>query len=372
VQPDPPAALTLGSGGPKDSGLSKRLEQLIDQAPSVGVLRAHRLHLAAARIWRSRGVEVPEELIDSEHLAEVMAIAAPLLLARACAAYDGRLLLMKGAEVAAWYQCPSDRAFRDLDLLADDAPAAQRALIDAGFIEIDDPNWYGDKQHLCPLAWPGLPLVVEVHRHPNQPAWLPRAGVAEIIETATASATEVDGLLAPAPAVHALLLVAHSWISSPLRRLADLLDLSTILGPAGREDAYQVARRWGWDGMLGVSLAATDAVFGDVGRSVSVGVWARHLTGVRDQTVLEDHLARIAAPVSALPLRRLPNALARVLRDTAARREAESWADKRRRTRLAAAHAFTPQTSHVTKLTSRAGAPREVEPAADVRDLPSE
>ncbi len=40
----------------------------------------------------------------------MISMAAPLLLRRARAAYDGELMLMKGPEVAARYPHPSDRA----------------------------------------------------------------------------------------------------------------------------------------------------------------------------------------------------------------------------------------------------------------------
>jgi Uncharacterised nucleotidyltransferase len=335
---------------PASAKLEERVERLIDHAPSVAALRAHRLHLAAARIWRARGTVAPESLLETERLAELMAVAAPVLLERARAAYDGRLLLMKGPEVAAGYAHPADRVFRDLDLLADDASAAQRALLDAGFVEFDDPDAYADTQHLCPLFWPGLPLVIEVHRHPNQPAWLPAARVAEIFECSTPSATGVDGLLAPVPELHALLLVAHSWINHPLGRMADLLDLATILGPGDRSEAERLARRWGWDGMWRVTLAASDAVFGNDPQPRSFSLWARHLGAVRDRTVLENHFARIAAPVCALPPRRLPGAMACVLRGTATRRQDERWANKLRRSRLAVAHAFMPKSSHEQRL----------------------
>ncbi|HWF72782.1 MAG TPA: nucleotidyltransferase family protein [Solirubrobacteraceae bacterium] len=323
-----------------------RVEELIDAAPSTEALRAHGVHLLAAAVWRSRGRTVPDEVRADERRAAAMAMAAPLLLRRARAAYPGPLLLMKGPEAAARYPDPGTRYFRDLDLLAGDAPAAQRALTAAGFVEVGSPAEYADRQHLCPLAWPGLPLVVELHRVPNRPAWLAPPPAEEILRLAVPSATGVDGLLAPAPAAHALLLAAHGWAHKPLGRLVDLIDLAAVLGPGDRALAAELARAWGWEGIWRVALGAADALIGARDRSRSLSIWARHLEGVRDRSVLEDHLARVAAPACTVSLRRLPSALGANLSRTVGRRGHERWADKLRRSRLAVAHAFMDRSEH--------------------------
>jgi hypothetical protein len=301
-------------------------------------------------MWRSRGLAVPAELRDCERYAAMSAMLAPVLLERARAAYDGRLMLMKGLEVAAHYRHPVDRAFRDLDLLVEDPDGAQRALVDAGFIAIGDPADYESAQHLRPLAWPGIPLAIEIHRRPNQPVWLPRPQPAEILQRATVSATGIDGVLAPEPAAHALLMLAHSWAHEPLGRLADLVDLAAVLNGDERSRAEGLARRWGWDGIWRTSVGVLDAVLGDEHPPVSLKVWARHLAGVRERAVIENHAARMAAPVWSLPARRVPLAIGRVLRHTAGRRGNERWADKLHRSRLAVAHAFMPKSSHERRL----------------------
>ena len=70
---------------------------------------------------------------------------------------------IKGPEVALDYGAPGLRRFGDLDLLTDDAQAAQAALLAAGFQEVVEPEIYDDIHHLRPLWWPGLPLVIELH-----------------------------------------------------------------------------------------------------------------------------------------------------------------------------------------------------------------
>ena len=67
---------------------------------------------------------------------------ARCILGKARCAYGGALMLMKGPEVAAHYPLPSDRPFRDLDLLVEYPAAAHRALIGAGFVQVADPALY--------------------------------------------------------------------------------------------------------------------------------------------------------------------------------------------------------------------------------------
>jgi Uncharacterised nucleotidyltransferase len=330
-----------------------RAEKLVDMAPTVQSLTSHRLHLVAARVWRSRGLAVPAALEAEERRAAMIAMAARPLLERARAAYGGKLMLMKGAEVAAHYPHPSDRFFCDLDLLADDAAAAQQALLKAGFVQCGDPVTYQWAQHLCPLIWPGVPLFLEIHRRPSSPSWLPDAATDEIFNLSVPSATRVDGLLAPTPAAHALLLIAHSWAEAPLGRLADLMDVAAVLRDDGRQRADELARRWGWEGMWQVASRAGDVVLWNNGYSASLKLWARHLKGARDRTVLEGHVARIAAPAAALPVSAAPAALVSTLKLTATRRYDEPWPQKLRRSGLALAHAFMPTSRHDRTLFQR-------------------
>ena len=120
------------------------------------------------------GCELGDDLIADETRAAVNELAVPGLLARVRAAWDGPLVLMKGPEVALDYRAPGLRSFGDLDLLTDDAEAAQAALIAAGFHEVFDPEIYKDIHHLRPLWWPGLPLVVELHSRAELAGRVPR------------------------------------------------------------------------------------------------------------------------------------------------------------------------------------------------------
>jgi hypothetical protein len=193
------------------SGLWAAVDALVDRAPGPRDLQAHGLHLIAARRLRGRGLPVPHEVAFAERRAAIATLAVPTLLKRARAAYDGPLMVMKGPEVALRYADPALRAFKDVDLLVDDAEGAQRALLAAGFEEFGPPDGYDRKQHLHPLAWPGLPITIEVHRAPLWVDGLPSQPLAELLEAGRRSGVGVDGILAPDPAHHALSLAAHAY-----------------------------------------------------------------------------------------------------------------------------------------------------------------
>jgi Uncharacterised nucleotidyltransferase len=272
------------------------------------------------------------------------------VVGKARSAYGGALMLMKGPEVAAYYPVASDRPFSDLDLLVDDAPAAQRALIEAGFVELGDPAAYAGLQHLPPLIWPGAPLVVEVHGRPSQPFWIAPAAAESIFATAVPSAVGVPGVLAPEPAAHAVLLVAHAWADGLLGSVGQLLDVAALLARSDHRRAEDFARAWGWEGMWNTTLAVLDAVTGEKRLSLSLKLWARHLVDVRERVVLEHHIGRLAGPVLSLPAREVPRAIACAVRYTAAPERDEDWMTQLRRTGLAIAHAFRPLSEHEQSL----------------------
>jgi hypothetical protein len=323
------------------------VERLVETAPNLGALRKHRLHLAAARLWQFDGREVPAELVADTRAAAVRAMLARVVLGKARSAYGGAMLLMKGAEVAAHYPVPSDRSFRDLDLLVDDPAEAQRALTSAGFVQVADPTLFGGyHHHLTPLMWPGVPLVVEVHRRPSRPEWLDPLSGENVFRVAVPSATGVPGVLAPEPAAHAVLVVAHAWKHDPLGNLGHLLDAAALLASADRARAGAFARAWGWERMWNTTVTVMDAVLGDGRRGLASKVWARHLADVRERVVLENHVTRLAAPVWSLPTSGVPHAVAFALRHTATPDPDEDWTTQLRRSCLAVVHAFRPVSQH--------------------------
>ena len=98
---------------------------------------------------------VPDALAHDELAAIAATETAAELLSDARAAYDGRMLLTKGYELALRYPERWLRPFSDVDLLVDDSAEAQRALLTAGFIEVGKPSIFEDIHHLRPLWRPG-------------------------------------------------------------------------------------------------------------------------------------------------------------------------------------------------------------------------
>lgn len=323
---------------------------MIDRAPSLEALRAHRLQLLAASLWRSRGRPLPSGLREEERRATMTALAAAAVLRRVRAAYGGRLMLMKGPEVAASYPESRTRPYQDIDLLADDPTGAQRALIAAGFIPCVDERDHSRAQHLDPLIDPELGLIVEIHRRPNCPARLVAPPTDELFSLAVSSATGIDGLLAPSPAAHALLLGAHAWAHHPLGRVGDLIDVVALLPPDERPAAASLARRWGWGRMWQTTLLAADALLGSAREPFALRTWARHLGTVSELSVLDNHVIRMIAPGFALPPGKVPLGIASELRGYAELNPGERWPRKLSRTALALRDAFTVKSQHDSRV----------------------
>ncbi|MEA2662420.1 MAG: putative nucleotidyltransferase, partial [Chloroflexota bacterium] len=321
------------------------VDRVIDRAWSLDDLQSHRLQLLAARRWRQCGRELPSRLRSQEHTATVLSLLSPYVLARARAAYDGTIVLMKGPEVGARYPDPILRPYCDLDLLVDDAPAAQRAFLAAGFTTLGEDAAYEGRHHLCPLRAPDVPLKVEVHRRIEWPKWGPPPDTEELLASAVPSAIGVDGLLALRPDHHALALAAHSWSGAPLRRILDLVDIAAVTEDLDRRAVAAIARGWGIEGVWRTMIDAADALLLEV-PGARVPPWARDIRDVRDSTVFENHLARLLGPLWALPLHRGLHVAVRAVADDLRPTVGESWAVKRGRARRAVLHPTTPLAEH--------------------------
>lgn len=320
--------------------------RLADRAATLDDLRMHRIHLVAARHWRSEGRAVPPELAEEEHVSMMMGLAAGHLLQRVRASYDGRLVLMKGLEVGAHYPDASLRPFRDLDLLVDDAERAQQALIVAGFEPTGDERLYRDIHHLRPLHWPGLPVVVELHDRPKWLDWQAPPSTGDLLEAAVPSRTGVAGVDTLAPAHHVLALAVHSWAHEPLSRVGHLLDVAAVAQSVDRAGIDSLAAEWRVERVWRTTAAAADALFehGDVSRLLRT--WAAHLQSVRERTVLESHLERWLSPFwSRRPIPALAAAFAAVRSDVVPE-EGEDWRVKRARAAQALRTPFRRLSKH--------------------------
>jgi hypothetical protein len=288
---------------------------------ALGALQAQRL--------RRLGLPVPEPLEREERTAMLVAgMAVPVLehVRRSC---DGPLVLFKGPEVARLYP-PGARAFGDLDLVTPRAEAAQRQLLDAGFRE--DQLGVLATYHLQPVIWEKFPLEVELHHQFKWPGSLRRPPLEEILEARVPSALGVEGVLAPRPAHHALILAAHAWEHRPLRLVRDLLDVALISAEADEGEIERTAAAWGLGPLWRTTRRAVACLFEDGRRPVSLHTWARHLPTVRDRTVLESHLEHWMSPFWGRPFGRAlantPTVLAREMKPL----PGEGWRDKLNRT----------------------------------------
>jgi hypothetical protein len=331
-----------------------RINSLLERSTSsTTVLRTQRVELLEARRRQATGIELGPDLVADQTRAAVDELAAFPLLARARAAWDGPLVLLKGPEVALDYGATGLRSFGDLDLLTDDAEGAQAALIAAGFEEIFDPEVYEDIHHLRPLWWPGLPLVIELHMRVNWPAAIPGPSTAELLAAAVPSRVGVPGIGTLPPEYHTLVLAAHAWQHQPLGRLGNLIDVAVMLRRSDEDEVARMARRWGCARMWRTTRRAVHAVVEGRGRSAGVTLWSRHLAHVRERTVLEWHVKDLLAPAWGLPLRPALRAVVREVRATAGRVRGETWRAKLARIRLALRNAGVARSEHDLVLETR-------------------
>lgn len=327
------------------------VDRLLERLDSVAI-RGHGLGPLAAYRLRSLGRVPDEELCREERAAAAAHLVAPALLARARAAYDGRLALVKGPEVALRYPGRA-RRFGDLDLLPDDAEAAQAALLAAGF-RLQDRDWppvgYDEQRrphyHLHPLEWPGLALRIEVHKRVKWPKGLEPPRTAEILEAAVPSSLGIDGLLVPDPLHHAVLLASHAWGEVAMRHLRELLDVAVFVADDDRDELARVAGRWGFGRGWNTTVAVGDWLLRGGPEPLAVRVWARYLRSLRDPNVLEMHVQEWLAPFWLAPprqaLQRLGAALARDLRPE----PDQTWREKGRQTVRAILNPLTPASEH--------------------------
>jgi hypothetical protein len=335
--------------GDTSSDLWRAAERLVERAPLLTDLQSHKLELVAARKWREEGRSVPEALLEEERRARVASLATRPLLERVFAAYGRPFVVLKGPAVAAAYPDPVLRSYNDLDLLVEDAGGAWRALVLAGFEPIGDPDLYVGIHHLRPLAFPGLPLAVEIHSQPKWVAGLEPPTVEQLFAAATASDLG-DGALVLPPEHHALVLAAHSWAHEPLRRLRDLLDIAVVVDAAPAGSVHRLAREWGVQRLWRTTAAAAGVLF-DGGRTPwALRLWAQNLIKVRERTVVENHAQRWLSGLWVLPPGRAVAELLATVVGEVGPGPGETWRAKVQRTGLAIRNAFVRRSEHDRRL----------------------
>ena len=309
-------------------------------------LAFHRLEPLAARRLRALGEEPPEELVETERLGTAFALAAGVHLARARAAVDGPLLVVKGPELAALYPDPTLRISRDLDLVVPDPEAAQRALVAAGFVESGDPDFYARAPHCCHLRGRGsrsswrctaarTGRCAPTRRRPRScwrarcrrpPGW-------------TASSR-------PRPSKHVLILAAHAWTHGPLARARDLLDVALMTRAADPAEVDRLARTWAIEKLWRTTSAVAEALFLGSPPPRPLRGWAKNLAEVRERTVLEQHVARWRCWFDAYPAGPALRASLDEVQEDLSPQPGETWGAKLRRSRRAVRNAFAHKSAH--------------------------
>ena len=293
------------------------------------------MHLLAARRWRSLGRPVPQDLARAELWAAFRTKSAQMLLEKIRAACEGPLIVVKGPAVAARYPGPALRPFLDVDLLVEDADAAQKSLIAAGFEPTAGRLHPDTIHHLHPLHLPDLPLSIELHRYPKWITGLRPPSPADLLAGSEPAPLGVDGILTLVPSYHTLILTAHLWAHDPLARLLRLIDVAIMAEAAEPRELESLIDAWGMTKPWEMTMAAVETLLLGTGRRpLALRVWARNLTTAREATVVEMHLARFLAPFSVLPVHRALKAFGAELVGCLRPQPDESWRRKLQRTAL--------------------------------------
>lgn len=331
------------------------LDRILDRAAGLDDLRAHRLQLLAAQRLRARGQELPPGLADEERRASVTALVAAEVLTAIRNAATEPFVVFKGPEIASLYPHPSTRSFTDLDVLTERPVEMHRALRAGGFEEVGDPRLYEGIHHLRPLALPHLPLPVEIHSRAKWVDWHRGLHAADVVRQAVPGSMGVDGISAPAPEHHTLILAAHSWAHEPLRRIADLLDVGASAERSDGAVVAELAERWGLGAVWRTTRRVIDALAaGETTPPPGLG-WARSVFEVRERTVFESHLESWLSPYAARPPLRAFGDMARAILLDVRRDSGEPWARKLRRSSHAVAASGRPRSEH-DRMLERIGA----------------
>jgi Uncharacterised nucleotidyltransferase len=325
--------------------LWKSVDRLIDRATVSGLL-AHKLGPLGANRSRRLGRPIPSALQYEERAATVNMLTAVPLIERIRSSLDGPILVFKGPEVARLYPSGA-RRFSDIDLLVPDAQAAQRSLLDAGFVASPDPEHreIQGHHHLQPLMWPQIPLRIEMHSRPNWPRQFLPPAVSEIFAASHQTDLGIEGVSAARPDHHALILAAHAWRDVALDTVRDLIDIAAVADGLDRAELAAAAKSWGIGRIWQQTQRTIDALFFERPSTIPLRTWARHVIEVRERTVFETHLERYASGFTYLPFRSALVRLGKVVVEEVSPLPNETWRDKLKRTRTAAAHAGLPTTT---------------------------
>jgi len=318
--------MSLGRTHARRDVLWDAVDVLLADATLPGIL-AHRLGPLAANRLRRVGEPVPPPLALEERAAALCVLTTTPLLNRVRSGCEGRLVLLKGPEVGRLYPGAA-RRFGDIDILADDAWGVQRALVDQGLVEGDDPLLTPSWHHLQTLQWTVTGMKVDVHKSLRWPVDLRPPPTQEILDASVPSALGVAGISTPAPVHHALILAAHAWRHEPLWTLRDLIDIAAVAAHADERDLHRTANGWGIGRLWRTTGRAIDGLFFGGRQTVPLRTWARHLRLVRDRTGLEKDAARLLEGYWGMPPHLAAVPALRLARNMIRPASGESWRER--------------------------------------------
>ena len=336
------------------AALWERVDAMIDSAPGVVDLRAHGLHLLAARRWRMLGRPVAASLVKDELRAAFTLHNVLGVLREIRAACDGPVIVLKGPVVSALYPDPALRPFYDLDLLVPNPVAARQSLLASGFQQSGDPRHYQHVfHHEWPVRSPNFPVDVELHSEPKWVGGLDAPPVNVLLSAAEPAALDVDDILTLSPAHHALVLAAHLWAHDPLARFLRVVDVALMAEASERRELNALADAWGMARLWHATMAIADALLvGARPRPWSLRTWGRSACRLREPSVFEVHLGRCIAPFWVLPPYRASQALGVALSGYVRRQPGEPWRRKLRRTGRQLARPSMRRSEHVRSIES--------------------
>jgi hypothetical protein len=168
----------------------------------------------------------------------------------------------------------------------------------------------------------------------------------ELFEAAAPSIVGVEGLLAPHPHHHAVLLVSHAWGEIPMQNLRQLVDVLAFVEDDERSELRRLAARWKIERGWGSTLAVADWLVQGKPEPRLVGVWARYLRELREPKVFEMHVQEWLSPFwLTTPRAAARKAFHAVLRDLQPEPD-QTWRGKLRQTVRAITHPRSSTTEH--------------------------
>jgi hypothetical protein len=117
-----------------------------------------------------------------------------------------------------------------------------------------------------------------------------------------------------------------------------------------RGEIRRLAKRWRFERVWRTTIGSVDSLFYGGSLTTADRIWARHLRGARERTVLESHVGKWLSAYWALPWPRAVVAMGSAVADEFRPAEGENWGQKRARAGRALRNASLPRSQHDRQL----------------------